>query len=59
MLEIICIISLKHDGTNRGIFICQHKYVREVLERFGMEDSKAVGNPIVPGHRMTKEGEGK
>lgn len=44
---------------DRGIFICQQKYAREVLERFGMEDSKVVGVPIVPGSKITRAGEGR
>ena len=31
------------------IFICQRRYTKEVLARFGMDDSNAVINPIVPG----------
>lgn len=33
--------------NERGIFICQQKYAREVLARFGMEESNAVGSPIL------------
>jgi hypothetical protein len=39
------------------IFICQKKYAREVLGRFGMEHSNAVQNPIVPGFKLTKNEE--
>jgi hypothetical protein len=39
------------------IFICQKKYAREVLGRFGMEHSNAVQNPIVPGCKLTKNEE--
>jgi len=42
-----------------GIYICQRKYTLEVLKRFGMEKSKAVMNPIVPGFKTDKIGEGK
>jgi transposase InsO family protein len=38
-----------------GIFICQRRYAREVLARFGMEDSNAVKNPIVPGTKLRKD----
>lgn len=33
----------------QGIFICQHKYARDILERFGMTENNSVGSPIVPG----------
>ena len=32
-----------------GIFICQRKYVAELIERFGMQNYNFVCNPIVPG----------
>jgi len=37
-----------------GIFICQRKYAKEVLERFDMERSNPVKNPIVPGCKLSK-----
>jgi len=41
-----------------GIYICQRKYILEVLKRFGMEECNAVMNPIVPGFKTDKIGEG-
>ena len=41
-----------------GIFICQRKYAKEVLERFGMERSNLANNPIVPGCKLSKSGSG-
>ena len=38
-----------------GIFICQRRYAKDVLARFGMEDSNAVKNPIVPGTKLRKD----
>ena len=38
-----------------GIFICQKRYAQEVLARFGMVDSNAVKNPIVPGTKLSKD----
>ncbi|RVW66685.1 Retrovirus-related Pol polyprotein from transposon TNT 1-94 [Vitis vinifera] len=40
--------------NSEGIYISQRKYAKEVLERFGMEKSNSVKNPIVPGDRLTK-----
>lgn len=45
--------------NENGIFICQRKYAREILARFGMESSNAVGNPIVPGTKLLKDEEGE
>ena len=41
-----------------GIYICQRRYALEVLKRFGMMESNSVGNPIVPGSKISKEGNG-
>lgn len=41
-----------------GIYICQKKYAREVLERFGMDRGNPVNNPIVPGSKLLKDEKG-
>lgn len=38
-----------------GIFICQRRYAREVLERFGMGSSNLVKNPIIPRTQLSKD----
>ena len=40
------------------IYICQRKYTLEVLKWFGMEESNAVMNPMVPDFKADKIGEG-
>lgn len=46
---------IQFDG---GIFVSQKKYVKEVLKRFGMEESNPVLNPIIPGFKIHKDDEG-
>lgn len=41
------------------IFITQQKYAKDILDRYGMIDSKPVSNPVVAGNKMTKDEEGK
>ncbi|RVW97638.1 Retrovirus-related Pol polyprotein from transposon TNT 1-94 [Vitis vinifera] len=41
-----------------GIFISQKRYVLEVLNRFGMDKSNSISNPIVPSCKLVKD-EGK
>ena len=41
-----------------GIFIGQKKYAEDTLKKFGMESCNSVKNPIVPGHKLSKEGDG-
>ena len=40
-----------------GIYISQRKYAKEVLDRFRMEKSNSVKNPIVPGIKLMKDEE--
>lgn len=41
-----------------GIYMCQRKFAREVLERFEMDSSNGVSSPIVPGTKVSKKGGG-
>ncbi|CAL9019414.1 unnamed protein product [Prunus brigantina] len=41
-----------------GIYVSQRKYAYEVLERFGMNNSNLVKNPIVPGCKLSKDEKG-
>lgn len=41
-----------------GIFLFQKKYALEMLQRFGMDRSNFVHNPIVPGVKLTKDESG-
>lgn len=41
-----------------GVFIYQKKYALEVLQRFGMDKSNYVHNPIVPGCKLVKDENG-
>jgi hypothetical protein len=41
-----------------GIFISQKRYVMEVMERFGMDKSNSVLNPMVPGEKLQKHQDG-
>jgi hypothetical protein len=49
-----CFLGVEVIQNSDGIFICQSKYAKEVLERFGMERSNPVKNPIVPGCKLSK-----
>ena len=43
---------------SNGIYIYQKKYAREILRRFGMEESNSVNNPIVPRNNLCKDERG-
>ena len=38
-----------------GVFIRQKKYALEVLQRFGMDKSNSIHNPIVPSFKLVKD----
>lgn len=37
-----------------GIFITQSKYIKEIPNTFGMEDSRLVSTPMFIGHKLPK-----
>jgi hypothetical protein len=45
--------------SSKGIHLCQKKYAKDVLDRFGMKECNLVKNPIVPGSKLTTKGGGK
>jgi hypothetical protein len=44
--------------NSEGIYVCQIKYAHEVLQRFGMDRSNLVKNPIVSGCKLSKDEKG-
>jgi hypothetical protein len=40
------------------IYVYQRKYALEILRHFGMRESNAVMNPIVPSFKIKENGEG-
>jgi hypothetical protein len=47
--ELSFFIGLQITQRSKGMFISQEKYLREMLKRFQMEDSKPVDTPMVTG----------
>jgi hypothetical protein len=47
--ELSFFLGLQITQRYEGMFISQEKYLREMLKRFQMEDSKPVGTPMVTG----------
>jgi hypothetical protein len=48
-------LGLQITQRHEGMFISQEKYLREMLKRFQMEDSKRVGTPMVTGCKLSKD----
>jgi hypothetical protein len=55
MGELSFFLGLQITQRPDGIFISQGKYLREMLKRFQMEDSKPVGTPMVAGCKLSKD----
>jgi uncharacterized membrane protein YciS (DUF1049 family) len=53
--ELSFFLGLQITQRSEGIFISQEKYLREMLKKFQMEDSKPVGTPMVTGCKLSKD----
>jgi hypothetical protein len=52
--ELAFFLGLQITQRPEGMFISQEKYLREMLKKFQMEDSKPVGTPMVTGCKLRK-----
>eukprot|EP00253_Pinus_taeda_P006526 PITA_06526 len=52
-------LGIEVEPNGNEIFISEAKYVNEVLERFNMQESKAVISPTVMGLKLSKEDNNK
>ena len=50
-------LGLEVTQNDKGIFICQHKYATDILQRFIMDKCKPVETPIALGTNLTKNGD--
>ena len=57
--EIEFFVGLQIQHNKNGIYITQSKYIKEILKKFGMEDSKPVGTPMYIGLKLTKDDDSK
>ena len=57
--ELTFFLGLQISQLDDGIFISQTKYIKEMLNKFGMEDYKPVSTPMVTGCKLRKDDESK
>ena len=57
--ELKFFLGLQIFELNNGIFISQSKYIKEMLNKFGMEDCKPVSTPMTIGCKLSKDDESK
>jgi hypothetical protein len=53
--ELPFFLGLQITQRSKGIFISQEKYLREMLKRFQMKDSKPMSTPMVTGCKLRKD----
>lgn len=53
--ELNFFLGLQINQSDRGIFISQSKYIKELLKKFGLENSKPVCTPMTTRCKLTKE----
>ena len=55
--ELTLFLGLQVSQSRKGIFISQTKYIKEMLKKFKMEESKLVSTPMVTGCKLSKNDE--
>jgi hypothetical protein len=53
--ELSFFLGLQITQRSKGMFISQEKYLREMLKRFQMEDSKPMGTPMVTRCKLSND----
>lgn len=53
--ELSYFLVLQVNQLDKGIFISQIKYVKEMLKKFNMEDSKPVSTSMMTSYKLCKE----
>jgi hypothetical protein len=55
--ELSFFLGLQISQYDKGIFVSQTKYVKEILKKFRMEDCTLVSTPMVIGCKLRKNDE--
>ncbi|XP_070025474.1 uncharacterized mitochondrial protein AtMg00810-like [Nicotiana sylvestris] len=59
MGELTFFLGLQIKQSPKGIYISQTKYIKELLKKFGMENSKSIGTPMSPTTTLEEVDNGK
>ena len=52
--DIKLFVRLQIQHKKDGIYTTQSKYIKEILKKFGMEDSRPIGTPVSTRHKLSK-----
>ena len=55
--ELTLFLGLQVYQTDKGIFISQTKYIKDIPKRFKIEDSKPFSTPMITGCKLSKDDE--
>eukprot|EP00253_Pinus_taeda_P012207 PITA_12207 len=55
--ELTCFLGLQIRQNKDGIFLSQTKYLKQILKKYGMEDSKPICTPMVTGCNLSANDE--
>ena len=59
MGELNFFLGLQIKQMRDGIFICQAKYAKELIKKFGLEGSKVCNTPMATTTKLDKDDQGK
>ena len=57
--EIKFFVGLQIQQSKNGIYITQSKYIKEILKKFGIKDSRPIRTPMSTGHKLSKNDDSK
>ena len=53
--ELKHFLGLEVERTKEGLFLGQHKYTKDLLQRYGMIDCKPISDPMDPNVRLQED----
>ena len=56
--ELTYLLGLQVQQMNYGIFICQSKYSKNLVKKFGLETSKCLKTPMGTNDKLSKDDNG-
>ena len=56
--ELTYLLGLQVQQMNDGIFICQSKYAKNLVKKFGLETSKCLKTPMGTNDKLSKDDNG-
>jgi len=55
--ELSFFLEFQIKQLKEGTFVCQSKYVKDILKKFGMEDAKPIKTPMATNRHLDLDGE--